>query len=619
MQRQKQVTWVGNLGAIAVTTLVGVHALRTFYSMVVWNIGEDRSSTELGLIALGFWSIGLLAWPIRRLVGGSRPELRFAILFSVLYALDHFVSHPVTTPALGVATAVVWLWLFPSVVAALGRRGAANVLLPGILVGLAGQVAMQAAMQGLDLPVLHGIRAGAISLLVAVLLCASILRLNPVPSTAEEYPNWGLAAVGPYLALQLTLLANLGRVQSLSGWELPASAALVLLALVAACAAVAWNAPRAARLVVAVVAVVFLVRPAWLEGSGVWLLVAVQVLLAIAMVGVLAPSPGRVGRVFGWTIAAVLLLFALIFLFYSRYEWPQLWVVMAALAVAPVLVRRPQQPAPTFRAAVAAGLIGVVGLALTIAGGVQARALGSGLRKPAPAPRELVVATYNIHEALNFWSLPDPEAVAQTIETLNADVIGLQEVGRGWNVNGGPDLLAWLRWRLPQYRVVYAPMLGELVGHVILSRYPITESGWRHYPRRTNRLPYGLTWAVIPTSAGDLLFIVTHLSPYAGYEADRAAQTGDLLAFWGGRPRTVLVGDFNAVPTEPAIRQLLDSGWLDVTMPHGLGGAFTYASGQPYQRIDYIFSTPDVESLSASIPQTLASDHLPVTARLRLR
>ncbi|HEV8354173.1 MAG TPA: endonuclease/exonuclease/phosphatase family protein [bacterium] len=609
---------LGNLTGVALTTLVGVHALRTFLSMVVWNIGEDRSSTELGLIALGFWSLGFLAWPIGRWVGGSRPELRFALLFSALYALDHFVSHPVITPAFGVATAVVWLWLFPTSLAALGRREAGHVLLPGILLGLTGQVAMQAAMQGLDLPVLHGIRAGAISLLVAVLLCASILRLNAVPSTAEEYPNWGLAAVGPYLAIQLTLLVNLGRVQSLSGWELPASAALVLLALVTACAAAAWNAPRTARLVAAFGAVVLLVRPAWLEGSGVWLLVAVQVLLAIAVAGVLAPTPGRAGRVFGWTIAAALLLFALIFLFYSRYEWPQLWVVMAALAVIPVLVPRPLQPAPTFRAAVAAGLVGVVGLAITIAGGVQAQTVGTALKRSGPAPRELTVATYNIHEALNYWSLPDPEAVARTIETLNADVIGLQEVGRGWNVNGGPDLLAWLRWRLPQYRVVYAPMLGDLVGHVILSRYPIKESGWRHYPRRASRLSYGLTWAVIPTSVGDLLFIATHFSPYAGYEADRAGQAGDLLDFWAGRPRSVLVGDFNAVPDEPAIQRLLGAGWLDVAAPHGLDRTFTYASGQPHERIDYIFSTPDVDSLAAAVPPTLASDHLPVTARVRL-
>ena len=612
------VLWT-DLAATALTTWMGVHALRTFFSMVVWNIGEDRSPNQLGLIALGFWTIGLLAWPVTRWFGGSRPEVRFGLLFTAAYTLNHFAVHPVLTPVLGVATAVTWLWLFPAVVTALGKRGVAHILVPGILLGLAAQVAIQAAMQGLDLPVLRGPRAGVEALLLSVALFASILQLTASPLGGEGFPGWGLAALGPYLALQLTLLTNLGRVQMLAGWDLSEATAFVLLALVAACAVTAWNAPSLVRILAALAAVVLLIRPSWLDGVGIWRVAAAQVTLAIALAGVFAPSPGRAGRVYGWTIAAAMLFFVLIFMFYSRYTWPQLWVVMAALAAAPVLARRPSPAPSTLRAAAAGAVFGFLGLAISVVGGVQAGALGSALEKSGRAPRDLNVLTYNIHEAFNYWSIPDPEALARVIENLDADLIGLQEVGRGWNINGGPDLVAWLRRRLPQYRLVYAPMLGDLIGHVILSRYPIKESGWRHYPPRTSRLSYGLTWAIISTSAGDLLFVTTHFSPYAEFASDRAGQAGDLLAFWQHRPRTLLAGDFNAEPTEAAIQQLLSAGLSDVIVPHGLGAEFTFASGRPYQRIDYIFSSPDVESLFASIPQTTASDHLPVAARVRLR
>ena len=621
-QREPQTApaW-GDLVAPALTTLVGVHALRSFFSMVVWNIGEDRSATELGLIALGFWAIGLLAWPMTRWLGGTRPEVRFSLVFGAVYVADHFASHPVLTPALGVAAAIVWLWLFPAVVVALGRRGTANVLLPGMLLGLIGQVALQAARHGLDLPVLHGVGPGLEALALAAVLYVGTLRLTPPANEEPAYPSWGLAALGPYLALQFTLLVNLGRVQVLAGWDLVEAAAFVLFALVAAAAAAAWLPPPAARALAAVVGIALLTDPAWLAGAGIWLLAVVQVALAVAVGGIPTPAGGRPARVFGWTIAAAVAFFVLIFLFYSRYEWPRLWVAMAALAAVPVLTRRPGRPVPraALRAAAAGALIGVLGLAITVAGDLQAGGQGSALEKTGPAPTELTVVTYNIHEAFNYGGLPDPEAVAREIESFRADLIGLQEVGRGWDVTGGPDLLAWLRRRFPAYRFVYAPMLGELIGHVIMSRYPITESGWQHYPRRASRLSYGLTWALLPTGAGDLLFVTTHFSPYEPYASDRVGQATDLLAFWNRRPRTIVAGDLNARPEEAAIRRLHAGGLIDLTAPHGLGALFTYASGRLYERIDYLLASPDVESRSASIPRTLASDHLPVVARVTLR
>lgn len=608
---------IAALTAIALTIWLGVHALRTFFAMVVWNIGQDRSPNELGLIALGIWSIGLLAWPAARWLGGSRPEVRFGMLFSVVYIANQFISHPLFSAVFGTATTVLWLWFLPALITALGRRGTVQFLTPGILLGLAAQVSLQSSLHGLDMPVLRGLLPGIGALFLGVALYLGIRELSAASEMPDgpALPGWGLIALGPYLVLQLTLLTNLGRVQTMTEWELGRAVVVVLVGLIAGCTVVIRPVPYATRAAAAVAAVLLVSRPAWLNDGGVWLLAAVQVLLASVIASAVSPVPdGRPARVYGWMVVAALLFFVFMFLYYSHFGWPGLWPVMAALTAVPALVHTtPAVIGGARRAAAAALIVAVIGVGLT------AIVRRPGTPAGVVAPAQLKIMTYNIHEGFNAWSVPDPEAVAHVIEQSGADLVGLQEVGRGWNVNGGPDLVAWLRWRLPQYWVVYAPMLGDLVGDTILSRYPISRSGWNWYPVRRQRFHYGLMWTTIPTAAGEVLFVNTHLSPYRGFEEDRLGQAGDLLEFWKARSRTVIVGDFNATPDEEAIKRILSGGLVDIAAAHGLGTAFTFSSGKPHERIDYIFSTADIDSLAASILKTTASDHLPVEATVRLR
>ncbi|HSW43237.1 MAG TPA: endonuclease/exonuclease/phosphatase family protein, partial [Patescibacteria group bacterium] len=168
------------------------------------------------------------------------------------------------------------------------------------------------------------------------------------------------------------------------------------------------------------------------------------------------------------------------------------------------------------------------------------------------------------------------------------------------------------------YHAVYGPMNGDLWGNAILSKYPIAAWGWVHYPIRISTFERGLTWAEIPTVRGDLLVVTTHFSAHPGHEPDRLGQAGDLLAFWDERPRSIIVGDINARPYEEPVRRLIDAGLVDVPAAHGLGETFTARSHRLSERIDYIFTSPDIGSISAAVPHTLASDHLPVVATVRL-
>ncbi|HSW42479.1 MAG TPA: endonuclease/exonuclease/phosphatase family protein, partial [Patescibacteria group bacterium] len=511
----------------------------------------------------------------------------------------------------------------------------------GVHLGLAALVALQTALHGMDLSMLRGPGPGLGAIVLAgaliwLLRSGSAGQSSLARGSGDRLPGWGLAALGPFLVLQLTLLVNVGRVQVQAGWELPAASLVILLGLAAAVAVQGWSWPYPVRLAAAGLAVALLAQPDLIRGAGVLLLIPLQAALGVTMASALAsPAAGSTtgaGRhaagVYAWTVVGAGALLALVFLFYQTYEWQGLWPILAGLIALPALVPGPgaatMDAAPSsatarFRTLGAHGRRAVLAVLIIGAAGLTTGQVVRGA-PPAtvPAPAELVVLSYNIHHGFDTFGVPGPEAIARVIERIGADIVGLQEVGRGWNVNSGVDLMAWLRWRLPQYHAVYGPMNGDLWGNAILSKYPIAAWGWVHYPIRLSPFERGLTWAEIPTVRGNVLVVTTHFSAHPGHEPDRLGQAGDLLAFWDERPRSIIVGDINARPYEDPVRRLIDAGLVDVPAAHGLGETFTARSHRLSERIDYIFTSPDIGSISAVVPHTLASDHLPVVATVRL-
>ncbi len=610
-----QTRWTA-LAAVALTIWLGLESIRTSLAMIVWNIGEDRPPTQLALIAMGIWLVGLVIAPLARRLSGRRPEVSLAVLFGLVAVANAVVVHPVLTPALGIAMLVTWLWFLPTLVMAIGRADAADLLTPGIVTGVAAQVALQHALHGMDLAMLRGPLAGAIAVVLATALVGSTRALRvDQPAQSAGAPGWGLVVLGPYLVLQLTLLANTGRVQMLGNVGPQPAAAIILLGLVAGCGLLAVTPPRVLLGTGAVAVVLVLGRTGWLQDNGVWLVGLLQALLVPLLAAALTPVISeRPARVDGGLIGAAVLMFLFIFLFYSRYGWPALWQIMGLIAVIPAVVM-----SVTPRAV--AGTAQVALLPLVIAGlgiGVHAATPHASLAAPGPAPMELRVLTYNIHMAFDAHSVPAPQTLARVISASRADLVALQEVGRGWTVNGGADLAQWLQWRLPQYRLIYGPMNGDLWGNAILSRYPISGSGTIRYAIRESAFQRGLVWATIPSEVGELLFVSTHLSPYAPYEQDRLVQAGDLVAFWRNRPRTIIAGDFNTVPTSSVIQRVQAAGLRDLTTQRGVGTP-TYSALDPYEQIDYIFGSSEVESLAAAVSRVTASDHLPVLVVIRLR
>lgn len=302
------------IAAVALTTMMGVHALRGFLAMIVWNIGVDRPALVLGGIALAVYAAGLAGWIAAPRLDTPRATNRLAVVFAVVYALSHYVRHPLLTPTLALAAATFWLWLFPALIGRLSRGHRIDALAPGILAGFGAQVALQTALHGLDLAMLRGILPGLGATVLAALLLIAWRSLDGVRGeegiAGRQVPGWGMIAFGPYLILQLTLLASIGRAQMLTGAALPVASLPILLGLAAGAAVIIAPASSWLRAAAAAASVI-LVLPAGLSRQGTVFLFCAQIvgdvrrggggparglcldvplLLALRMAGVVAPA-----------------------------------------------------------------------------------------------------------------------------------------------------------------------------------------------------------------------------------------------------------------------------------------------------------------------------------------
>jgi endonuclease/exonuclease/phosphatase family metal-dependent hydrolase len=65
---------------------------------------------------------------------------------------------------------------------------------------------------------------------------------------------------------------------------------------------------------------------------------------------------------------------------------------------------------------------------------------------------------------------------------------------------------------------------------------------------------------------------------------------------------------------ERQVEELLDAGWVDAWAEAGSGDGYTSNAADPRHRIDYVFHTPDLTTVSVEVIESQASDHLAVVA-----
>lgn len=592
-----------------------------FFGVVVWNIRIYFPAYWVTLAVLIVIGAGIAAGPITRLVKPWRPEQGLAALFSVCWLGSRLSLDPQVGAWLVIAAAAAWFAWLPAWLTEMARLGELRLAVPGFILGLAADVGLRTFLHGLDLPALASLPAllGTLVLLGLFLRALAAGRRSESGETVVPDrctgPFWAPALLGVYLFLQLTLLSNPGRVAQLEGWTFLPAAAFVMIGLLAALGAL----PRVpgAFAVAAPIAALFLLQPQGPRSLAVGLLqVGATVGLAQAFHHAHV-SPGSVYRSWAW--GAVLFILATGFHYAPPYfSRPEAWAAAALLLALPAL-RRPREALPALPGRLAiqgTALAAVTGLTL---GGYTPRVHhASQGRKvnPHPGTPELRVVTYNIQYGYDVRGRPALPAVADFLHFRRPDLVALQEISRGDLAQGGIDMVAYFRRRFPDYRVLYGPTRDDVGGNLLLTRLPVREWGFQRFPARNGASGRGFVWAQVSTVAGDLLFLGTHLAGY--WEPDGTAQAQALTRFRNGRPRMLMAGDFNAPPGTEPYAVLQASGLVDVAIAAGEGSGPTFRANRPIRRLDLLWTSPDLEPVTAQVHNITLSDHLPVEGTVRL-
>ena len=174
------------------------------------------------------------------------------------------------------------------------------------------------------------------------------------------------------------------------------------------------------------------------------------------------------------------------------------------------------------------------------------------------------------------------------IAAQQPDVVALQEVSRGWLIDGSVDLVDWLARRLGM-EVVFAGTADPIWGNAILSRVGFIDHGSAPLPLAETLLPRGYVWAHVDLGLEQpLLVVATHLHHIAEEPGPRLAQIPVLLDFWGGADHSVLMGDLNSEPTWPEMELILNAGMVDAWVGGRPGTGPDVAGGRsvPAHRLD---------------------------------
>ncbi|MEU6617605.1 MULTISPECIES: endonuclease/exonuclease/phosphatase family protein [Streptomyces] len=277
----------------------------------------------------------------------------------------------------------------------------------------------------------------------------------------------------------------------------------------------------------------------------------------------------------------------------------------------------------------AASLLGA--LLAPPAAATSARHSPSGATDGIGGGLPLRVATYNIHAGAGMDGVFDLDRQTAELRSLNADVIGLQEVDRHWGSRSEwRDLPGELARRLRMY-VSFAPIYSldpaepggprAEYGVAVLSRHRIVSAENHEITRLSTQDPNpapapapGFGEVVVRVRGLPVHVYVTHLD-YRPDPAVRVAQVADTRRIMAeDRGPKILLGDLNAEPAAPELAPL----WRELTDANP--GAPTFPAQDPVKRIDFVTVSKDRAGVRrAWVPESLASDHRAVVADLLLR
>ena len=597
------------LGALFLLT-----GLRTFLSSLYHLFFGNLPNNTIGAIAFAIFAAAALAPLLARMYGQRRAVGLTALALGLATAASALVRiAPVDLVLSGIAVVSGTWWL--ALLHASRPEGRPSPLPVAVPLALVTDFALRQAFR--TIPVVDLPLSTSLPLVLAAVLVFVAAGLATI-SDARTWTSPGirgalaLTALPPLLMVGETGLTNAAQVALAAGLGLgpePAratqiGAAVIGLGLGAGAIILTRDLPRrriAAGALVAGAALMWAHVPVLSLAGGA--LAACGLLIAAS--ALVTPSvPGKGGLATALPLAIGWVLFVAIgFAYHAFYATPALWV--ATVAVAVVLLTTPpvQGPRIGFGAALLVAAIAVV---------VPLVALFP-FRAPDVAPEQATfrLMTYNVHQGFDVGQVPSIDALTDTISRESPDVLVLQEVVRGWVIDGQHDVLSVLSERLGM-PYVWQGTIGDLYGNAILSRMPITDVRRVLYTKEP-AVRHQQRGALMARISG-VLVIVTHLDEHADATDVRQRQVRELLRAWGEVSPAVIAGDLNAPPASLELDLLAQSGFSDLALQAGADEA-TFPSDKPEKRIDYVWGVGLAGAQAHTVAST-ASDHRAVVVNL---
>ncbi|MCB9450860.1 MAG: endonuclease/exonuclease/phosphatase family protein [Anaerolineaceae bacterium] len=629
--------YLWRLALISFTVMIGLQVIRAFVTLLVYNFGEDYGlMTGIGPALVVFLTPFLVPLLVRLLNPGQTLLLTVGGLtfFRVVLQISRAAGVNLVLAGIGTAFALMALPLAIGWMRRVDPASGYRMAL-GVMLGLTLDTGLHSAFLTWDTVWQTGAAPMVITLITAAVVFISLRMLRKdradYPMEAGFRTLLPLALIGPFFMLQMIFLQNVAFNASATGFSMAGASALVLIgdALGILIIVILGRRvmPLSFRLLDAALLVVAGVLLGSLSGAGLAVVLVLTQVIAAAMLlrvtstgeAVTTETPiykvDRVAVVFG---LGSLLFVLLAVLFYVS----QLVTLPIPNTALPVVAALLLALAAFVNRSLAKEGVGRDWWTVAVPVVLLVIPLAIHLTQPVFTTTSLDGATfrlldYNIHQAIDVDGWVDPEGTAQVIEAQGADIIVLQEVTRGWLISGGLDVGEWLARRLemPYY---YAPAADNQFGNVILSRIPVTDWGYTALPLGDVPMARSFIYADFDLGdAGTVTIIGTHLSAFAEAK-DRVPQVEQLLARWDGAPRTIIAGDMNAHPEDDDTQMFVDAGLTSAQDVTGNSELLTFISFDPYERIDYIYGSEGITFSDFEIPQTTASDHLPLVVTVNV-
>lgn len=233
----------------------------------------------------------------------------------------------------------------------------------------------------------------------------------------------------------------------------------------------------------------------------------------------------------------------------------------------------------------------------------------------------------------NIWYKEDINNIFRTIHEVNPDFICLQELTINHpEFNKGIDTPKYLANKLgfEHYFKEAHDDPENIFGSGVFSRYPITATSFAFirepkgsYDTHTHFSDQGRVYIECNIDVNGRLITIgtSHLSYTDRFSPDalKDAETDNLIKIISSKKKNFLfTGDLNALPDSYTIREvskhLKSAGPIHeeptwTTKPFSYNG---FVADKLKWRLDYCFTTPDIEISSAKIIHTNYSDHLPI-------